>query len=358
MSATALPALPNTTLSSETTMRAVIQERYGALGSLKVGRVKRPEIAHDQVLIKVMATSVHADVWHVIAGHPRVLRLFGSGLRRPKNPIPGTDVAGIVCRVGRDVTEFVVGDEVFGEASRKMQWQNGGTYAEYAAVPADTLVKKPANVSFEQAASVATAGYIVLINLTNHIEISRGDEVLVNGAGGAVGSVAVQYLKSRGARVTAVEHPSKLEFVKALGADVALDYTKGELDRCRGKFDLIFDVASNLSRATWTRLLQPDGKFVLIGHDQYGKKGHGWLGELPRFFGLMTCSLLDKRIPGAFSMPPKKPMMAALRDLMASGQLTPVVAQTFALCEVNEALSLLMRGETLGRLVLVPGRVS
>ncbi len=336
------------------TMRAIVQDRYGSIADLRVANVPCPTLSDDEVLVKVMATSVHADVWHVVTGRPRILRLLGNGVFRPRRRVPGTDLAGIVCAVGNGVAEFQPGDAVFGEALLGMQWTNGGTYAQYAAANVRALAKMPDNVSFEQAAAVPTAGYIALLNLTGAVEIAPAHEVLINGAGGAVGGIALQYAKSRGARVTAVEHTSKLDFVRQLGADDALDYTKSELDGCATRFDVILDVASTMPTKLWSRLLAPGGKFVLIGHDHYGAKRRPWLGELPTMFSLMFRSIFDKRLPMNFAMPEKKDVMETLRTLLQSGQLRAPIGRLFPLERAPAALEALTRGDVIGRIVLTP----
>ena len=214
-------------------MKAVVQEEYGSLDALEVREVEKPAPGDDEVLVRVRAASVHPDVWHVVSGHPYVLRLMGAGFSKPKNPIPGTDMAGVVEAVGKSVTQFQPGDEVFGETIGSMQWINGGAYAEYVTVAEDCLALKPANVTFEQAASVPTSGYIVLLNFAEVGQLGPGQEVLVNGAGGGVGALALQLAKAYGARVTAVDSTKKLNLLRELGADEVIDYTRGKLHRTR-----------------------------------------------------------------------------------------------------------------------------
>src|SRR5680860_1243746 len=188
-------------------MRAVVQDRYGSADVLQVRDVDTPVVGDDEVLVRVRAASVHPDVWHVVSGRPYVLRLMGSGLRRPRNRVPGTDVAGQVEVVGRNVTRLRPGDEVFGETVSGYQWHNGGAFAEYVAVPERALAPKPRNVSFEQAAAVPTSGL----------------HALVNGAGGGVGAFAVQLAKAVGATVTGVDAAGKLDLLRSLGADHVID---------------------------------------------------------------------------------------------------------------------------------------
>jgi NADPH:quinone reductase-like Zn-dependent oxidoreductase len=185
-----------------------------------------PAVGAGDVRVRVRAASLHPDVWHVVTGRPAVLRLMGAGRTRPRQPIPGTDMAGVVEAVGPQVTRFRPGDAVFGETIPAMQWVNGGAFAEYVSVPEHLLALKPANVTFEQAASVPTAGYIALLNLPDLRQVGPGRRVLVNGAGGGVGTLVVQIAKAHGAHVTAVDTAGKLPMLRALGADVVVDYTR------------------------------------------------------------------------------------------------------------------------------------
>src|SRR5688572_23691752 len=197
-------------------MKAVIQSGYGPIERvLSVQHVSTPTPKDDEVLVRVRAASVHPDVWHAILGYPFVLRLMGNGVLRPR-AVPGTDLAGVVEAIGRNVTRFKAGDEVFGESARH-GWMNGGAYAEYAAVRQDYLALKPSNVSFEQAAAVPTAGTIALNNLGGIVRRKR-QSVLINGAGGCMGPIALQIAKADGAEVTAVDCATKLPMLRALGA--------------------------------------------------------------------------------------------------------------------------------------------
>ena len=205
-------------------MKAILQTAYGQPAQvLKLGEAGKPVPNRGEVLVRVKATSVHADVWHVVKGWPYVLRSMGSGLARPKNPIPGTDMTGVVEALGEGVTRFQAGDAVFGECAKGFQWANGGAYAEYVAVSQEAFARKPDNVSFEQAASVPTPGLIAWHNLMGPRPWRAGQHVLINGAAGGVGAVALQLAKAHGATVTAVEHTSTLAMVRALGADHVLD---------------------------------------------------------------------------------------------------------------------------------------
>src|SRR5918997_4152952 len=190
-------------------MKAIVQDRYGPPDVLELRDIDKPVVNDGEVLIRVHAASVHPDVWHVLRGLPYVLRIMGAGLLRPKNSIPGTDVAGHVESVGKEVALFQPGDEVFGESVRGHQWHNGGAYAEYVSVPENALALKPDNITFEQAAAVPTSGLIALQILPNEGRLQPGQSVLVNGAGGGVGAFAVQIAKAYGAEVAGVDNPEK-----------------------------------------------------------------------------------------------------------------------------------------------------
>ncbi|QBI20132.1 NAD(P)-dependent alcohol dehydrogenase [Egibacter rhizosphaerae] len=336
-------------------MRAVVQLGYGGPPEvLGVRELDLPSLGDGEVLVRVRAASVHPDVWHVVTGVPRVLRLMGSGVRRPSNVVPGTDMAGEVESVGAGVTRLRPGDEVLGETLGGMQWRNGGAYAEYVAVAEDALAVKPSQVTFEQAATVPTAGLIALANLPDQDQ-ARSQRMLVNGAGGGVGAIAVQLARSWGAQVTAVDHTRKLDLLRALGADRVIDYTTDDVTRSSDRYDLVFDVVGNHPFSAYRRVLADDGAYGLIGHDQFGAQGRRWLGSIPRMFGLMARSPVERRLPRpSFTAPDRTASMARLRDLLEDGAITPVVARAFPLEQVPDALELLASGQAVGRIVVVP----
>jgi NADPH:quinone reductase-like Zn-dependent oxidoreductase len=333
-------------------MQAIVQDRYGSPDALQLRDIGRPAVGDDEVLVRVRAASVHPDVWHVVSGRPYVLRLMGSGMLRPKCRVPGTDLAGLVEAVGKKVTRFRPGDEVFGETVRGYSWRNGGAFAEYASVPEGGLAVKPANVTFEQAATVPTAGYITLLNLPNR-RLRPGQRVLVNGAGGGVGAFSVQLAKAHGASVTGVDHTRKLDLVRSLGADQVIDYTRDDFTRSGERYDLIVDIPGNHPLAACRRALNPDGTYVLIGHDQFGRAGRRWLGSLPRFAKLAVLSLFDRHLRRAGSSGlSKQEAMAMLRAHLEAGQLTPVIDRTYHLAQAGEAIRYLADGAPVGRVVL------
>ena len=336
-------------------MKAIIQNGYGSLDALELGEVEMPAPGDGEVLVRVRAASVHPDVWHVVSGRPYILRLMGAGFFKPKNPIPGTDMAGTVEAVGANVTEFQPGDEVFGETIGSMQWINGGAYAEYVTVAEECLALKPAKVTFEQAASVPTSGYIALLNFGEARPLSQGQEVLVNGAGGGVGALALQLAKAYGARVTAVDSTKKLSLLRELGADEVIDYTREDFTTRGVRYDLIFDIPGNHPFSECRRALTPEGTYILIGHEKFGEAGKRVLGLIPHFFKLMFLSLFVKQLPRPnFSMPGKKDTMAVFREFLEAGKITPVIDRTYPLSEASEAIRYLMEGEPMGRVVITP----
>jgi NADPH:quinone reductase-like Zn-dependent oxidoreductase len=333
-------------------MKAVVQSAYGSPHVLELREIDKPVVKDDEVLVRVHAASVHPDVWHVVSGRPYVLRLMGSGLRRPKIRVPGTDVAGRVDSTGKDVTRFQPGDEVFGETLSGNQWRNGGAFAEYVSVPQDALALKPGNVTFEQAAAVPTSGLIALQNLPEG-RLRPGQSVLVNGAGGGVGSFAVQLAKAYGAKVTGVDHQTKLDMLRSLGADLVIDYTQKDFTRGGERYDMIFDILGNHSFSDCRRVLTPEGAYVLIGHDRFGDVGGRWLGSLPHFFRLMALSPFMGQLPkSSSSTPSKKDSMAVLKELLETGKLTPVIDRTYSLGEVPEAIRYLAEGKAKGKVVI------
>jgi NADPH:quinone reductase-like Zn-dependent oxidoreductase len=335
-------------------MKAIVQGKYGPPADvLELGDVDEPVVKADEVLVQVHAASVHPDVWHVVRGLPYVLRLMGAGLLRPKKRIPGTDVAGRVESVGKDVTHFQAGDEVFGETIKGYQWTNGGAYAEYVSVSERSLALKPANITFDQAAAVPTSGLIALQNLPNEGRLQPGQSVLVNGAGGGVGALTVQLAKAYGANVTGVDNTKKLDMVRSIGADQVIDYTKEDFTQSGERYDLIFDIPGNHPFSACRHVLAPNGKYVLIGHDRFGQGAGRWLGSIPRVLKLVALSPFVSQLPTPkFSMPERKKQMVVLKQLMESGKLTPVIDRTYPLGEVPEAIRYLEEGHARGKVII------
>ena len=338
------------------TMKAVVQQRYGPPHRvLRLREIDRPVVGDDEVLVRVHAASVHPDVWHVVTGRPYVLRLMGGGVLKPKDAVPGTDLAGQVEAVGRTVTRFRLGDEVFGETHLDLQWRNGGAFAEYAKAPQDALALKPRHVTFEQAAAVPTSGFIAMHNLQSGGRIRPGQHVVINGAAGGVGAIAVQLAKAHGARVTGVDRAEKLDMLRWLGADRVIDYAQEDFTQGTERFDLILDVASNLSLSECKRVLQPSGRYILVGHDHYGEAAGRVFGSLPRFLALFARSRFDNQLPMfSASLPSKRHVMDVLKELLEDEKLTPVIDKTYPLNAVPEALQYLVTGEARGRVLVTP----
>jgi len=336
-------------------MKAIIQEKYGSPDDLELREVDTPIPGEEEVLVRVRAASLHPDVWHVVTGRPYVLRLMGAGFSKPKNPIPGTDVAGIVEAVGTEVTRFLPGDEVFSQTVG-FAWNHGGTFAEYVAVRDDRLARKPDNVTFEQAASVPASGFITLFNLRNVRQLRPGRRILVNGAGGGVGSIALQLAKARGAHVTAVDSTGKLDLLRSLGADHVIDFTREDFTRSGVRYDLIVDIPGNRPFSALRPALEPEGRYVPIGHEHFGAVGKRVFGLLPHFFKLMFLARFTKQLGGPRVPPPtEQEAMATLRELLEAGKITPIIDSTYPLNEIREAFRHMIEDELLGKVIVTPG---
>ena len=309
-------------------------------------------VEDDEVLVRVRAASVHPDIWHVVRGVPYVLRLMGSGVLKPKNGVPGTDVAGHVDSVGKDVTRFQPGDEVFGESLRGHLTHHGGAYAEYVSVPEDALALKPANLTFEQAAAVPTSGFIALQGVRDQGRVRPGQRVLINGAGGGVGTFAVQLAKAYGAHVTAVDSTSKLDMLQSIGADEVVDYTQEDFTRRGERYDLILDMAANYPLSDCRRALTPKGTYVLIGDRHFpGGSGGRWIGSQARYLKLLASApFVSQRI--ALPVPRAEDRLAVLKELIEAGKITPVVDRTFPLSEVPAAIRYQEEGRARGKVVI------
>lgn len=336
-------------------MKAVVQHEYGSKDRLEFTERDTPVPEVDEVLVRVHAASVHPDVWHVVRGLPYVLRLMGGGFLAPNNPIPGTDVSGRVEAVGENVTQFDPGDEVFGETMRGRQWTNGGAYAEYVAAPAEALAPKPAALTFEEAAAVPTSGIIALQGVHYQGQVQSGQKVLINGAGGGVGTFAVQIAKASGADVTGVDSTEKLDTIRSIGADHLIDYTQEDFTDGEERYDLIVDVPGNHPFSTCRQVLSPAGTYVLIGHDGFGAIDR-LFGSIPQMVTLMLLSTFMNQLVGVRrSMPPKSDSMTVLKESLEAGNITPLVDRTFPLSDVPEAIRYLESGQPQGKIVITVG---
>lgn len=330
--------MPHTTATS--TMKAMVQSRYGPTSMLEMQETERPEIGDDDVLVRVHAAGVDPSVWHLMSGEPYLVRIMGFGLRAPKNPVPGSDLAGRVVAVGANVTRFRPGDEVFGVGV--------GAFAEYARTREANLHHKPDGLSFVDAAAATVSGVTALQALHGKGRVADGQSVLVIGAGGGVGTYAVQIAKAVGARVTGVCSTGKVDLVRSIGADDVIDYTRDDLDDGRHRYDLILDIAGNRPLRSLRRALRPDGALVIVG----GEEGGRWLGGTQRLLGAAVTSLfVGQRLLGLFSTIREEDLRELAR-LLEAGQIRPVVDRTFRLEEAPDAIDYVQQGRARGKVVL------
>ncbi|GER22776.1 NADPH:quinone reductase [Zafaria cholistanensis] len=324
----------------EGTMRAVMQEEYGSADVLHLGRVRRPVVAADQVLVEVRAAGVDRGTWHVVTGTPYAIRL-AMGLRRPRNQVPGMDVAGTVAAVGSKVTRFAVGDEVFGYGR--------GSFAEYAVASEAKLARKPAELSFEQAAALAVSGSTALQALRDAGRVRAGQQVLVIGASGGVGSYAVQLAAAFGAEVTGVSGTAKLDLVRALGARRAIDYTREDFADGSCRYDLILDIGGNSPLGRLRRALAPAGTAVIVGGEDAGR----WTGLGRQFRALALSPFIRQRLVMMFAREGAADL-ERLAEMAAAGQVVPAIGRTYPLERMPEALRDLEAGKVRGKAVVVP----
>ena len=322
------------------TMRAVVQDQYGSVDVLRVAQVARPQIAEDEVLVEVRAAGLDRGTWHMMTGQPYLLRLLGFGFRRPKNRVPGLDVAGTVHQVGSSVSRFSPGEEVFG-ISR-------GSFAEYAAVREDKLARKPANLTFVQAAVVPISAGTALQALTDAGRVEPGQRVLVIGASGGVGSYAVQLAKAFGAEVTGVCSPAKLDLVRSLGADHVIDYTHQDFADGTNRYELVLDIGGNSPLSRLRRALTPTGTLVIVGGEEGGK----WTGGFGRS---LRAPLLSPFVSQRLTMLASKERASdqeQLTPLIETGKLTPSVDRTYPLDRVTDAMRHLEAGMVRGKVAI------
>lgn len=322
------------------TMTAVVRDSYGPPEALRVEAINRPIPAADEVLVRIRAAGVDQSVWHIVTGLPYLGRA-AMGLRGPKERVPGADVAGEVVAVGAQVTDFEVGDAVFGVAR--------GSYAEYACARPATLAPLPDGVSFEHAACVAISGCAALKAVREVGKVQAGQRVLVIGAGGGVGSFAVQLAKHAGAMVTGVCSTAKVGLVRDLGADEVIDYTRTELAAgSLAPFDVIIDIAGNRPLSQLRRLLTPTGCLVLVGGETPGR----WLGGTDRLVRALLAKPFTRQRLGTFISSERSPELRVLGDLLAAGTLTVPIDRTFTLGEAGAAIAYLRAGKVRGKAVL------
>jgi len=319
-------------------MQAIVYTAYGPPHVLQYKEVEKPVPKAAEVLIKVHATSINSWDWDLLRGEPFLARL--EGLRKPKYQILGCDVAGRVEAVGSHVTQFQPGDAVFGDLSA-CGW---GGFAEYVCAQENALTLKPAGMTFAQAAAIPQAAVLALQGLRDHRAIQPGQKVLINGAGGGVGTFAVQMAKTFGAEVTAVDHTQKLDRLRALGADHVIDYTKADFTRNGQRYDLILDVVATRSLFDYKRALTPDGIFVMVG------------GATATIFQAATLgtwfSLTGRQKLGLLLHKPNKDL-DFIKALFAAGQVIPVIDQCYSLAEVPDAFHYFGQGHAQGKVVIM-----
>jgi NADPH:quinone reductase-like Zn-dependent oxidoreductase len=320
-------------------MKAIVNTKYGSPDVLALKEVEKPTPEDDEVLIKVHAASVNAADWHLLRADPFLIRLM-AGLLKPKKTILGSDIAGRVEAVGRNVKEFQLGDEVFGDISG-CGW---GGFAEYVSVSESVLVLKPTNITFEEAAAVPMAAVTALQALRDKGQIQTGQKVLINGASGGVGTFAVQIAKSFGAEVTGVCSTGKIDMVRSIGADHVIDYTQEDFTRNGQRYDLIIAANGYHSISEYKRALSSKGIYVMTG------------GSIAQMYQAMLLgpwiSMAGSKKMGNLMTKPKKKDLALLKELLEAGKVVPVIDRRYPLSEVAEAIRYLEEGHAQGKVVI------
>jgi NADPH:quinone reductase-like Zn-dependent oxidoreductase len=323
-------------------IRAVTYCDFG-VANLKLDQIEKPTPADDQVLVRVRAASVNPYDWHFVEGSPKIARLLGMGLRKPKDIRLGVDFAGVVEAVGKNVTNFKVGDEVFGG--------KGGAFGEYVTPKANRAIAlKPSNVSFEEAASVNIAGLTALQGLRDHGKVQAGQKVLINGASGGVGTFAVQLAKSMGADVTGVCSTRNVDLVTSLGADRVIDYTKDDFTKGDTKYDVILDNVANHPLSECRKVLMPKGKYVLIGGGSANQQGV--IGVMAKPFQAMFMSWFGDQKMGMMMAEMKQTDLQYMADLMQNGKLKAVIDRTYKLAETADAIRYIEEGHARGKVII------
>jgi NADPH:quinone reductase-like Zn-dependent oxidoreductase len=337
---TTATATARETKGRQTTMRAIVQDRYGDLDVLELRDIDRPVPKANDVLVRVHAAGLDRGVWHVMTGLPYMIRLVGFGVRRPRIRVRGMDLAGRVEAVGEQVTRFRPGDAVFGWAD--------GSYAEYASVPEDHLAPMPASIGFEQAAVVPISGFAALQAVRDEGEVQPGQKVPVIGAAGGVGSFAVQLAKAFGAEVTGVAGTAQLDLVRSIGADDVIDYTREDVTDGTRHWDVILDTAGHRSLSRLRRALSRRGTLVIVGSEGRGR----WLGGFDRQLRALLLSRFVSQRLRALSSKPRHDDLQVLEELIRAGRLRPLVDRTYPLAEVPEAIRHLVEGHGRGKVVI------
>lgn len=322
-------------------MDAVVQDAYGTAAMLRPDRVARPEIADHEVLVRVHAAGLDRGTWHLMSGKPYLMRVIGFGFRRPKNPVPGIDVAGTVEAVGADVTRFAPGDEVVGIAR--------GSFAEYAAAREDKLVPKPSNLTFAEAAVLPVSSLTAQKALVDVGRVEAGQRVLVIGASGGVGSYAVQMAVALGAEVTGVCSTAKLEHVRSLGASHVVDHTREDFAASGERYDLVLDIGGNPSLSRLRRSLTTRGTVVIVG----GEAGGNLTGGMNRQLRALVLSLFVRQRFAMVIAGELASDLARVTAMVETGQVRPSLDRTFPLSEARQAMDLLATGGVRGKVAIL-----
>ena len=324
-----------------TTMKAIVQYGYGSADGLELRDIDTPTIGAGEVLVRVRAAGVNLADWAIVGGLPYIARpVYGMG--KPKNPVRGTDLAGVVEAVGASVTRFRPGDEVFGWSGHL-----GGAFAEYASVSEGALVSKPAKLTFEQAAAVPMAGTVALLAIRDG-KVQAGQKVLVNGASGGIGTFAVQIARSLGAEVTGVCSTRNVDLVRSIGADHVIDYTKGDFTGSGQRYDFILDNVANRSLSDLRRALSSTGTLVPNG----GGFEHRWVASGGRLIGAKLSFAFGSQKVLTFIASSKQENLVALRELIEAGTVTPVIDRTYALSDTADAIRYVGKGHARGKVVI------
>jgi len=318
-------------------MKAIVKDRYGSPDILRVEDVEKSGLgADDAILVRVRATSLNAHDWHMMRGKPYLARL-SEGFRAPKEKQLGLDVAGIAEEVGPDRTDVKPGEAVYGSRY--------GAFAEF--VSGRNMVPMPAGLTFEQAAAVPTAGMTALQGVRDQGAVEAGERVLVNGAGGGVGSFAVQVAKALGAHVTAVTSTKNVEMARSIGADEVVDYTRNDFTRAAARYDLILDVGGNARLSAMRRVLTSKGRIVMVA-PQPGQ----WIGPIARIAGAIITSRLGSRPAGAFLSEPRRDDLLALKELIEAGKVRPVIDRTYRFDQIPDGIRYIESGAAAGKVVV------
>jgi NADPH:quinone reductase-like Zn-dependent oxidoreductase len=318
----------------ESAMKAMVYHDYGTPDNLELQELEMPPVTGDAVLVKVHAASVNWHDWHFLTGTPFMARIMAGGLFRPRNGVLGSDVAGRVEAVGANVKQFRPGDEVFGSTRH-------GCFAEYVSVSEGEVVAKPANIPFEEAATAGAAAAVALQGLRDAGQIESGQQVLINGASGGVGTFAVQIAKSFGTKVTGVCSTRNLDLARSIGADRVIDYCEEDFTQGSQSYDLIFDVAAKLSFSDCKRVLGPEAVYVTSEFSPVGALEGLWISMTGK----------RKMVP-LLAKPPSSTDLAFMRGLLENGKVAPVVDRCYTLSELPEALRYLKEGHARGKIVI------